>query len=103
MARRPQVLPFVTLRSASAGENVAAGNKMYGIAFAGGSNHVADNNTIGGNDWTGLLAVSPEQGTTLSNVDLLNNWVGLTRDEQAVPNGRAGIWGFRRRNRPRQR
>ena len=86
----------VTVRDSSfgisTGENVAAGNKMYGIAFAGGSNHVADNNTIGGNDWTGLLAVSPEEGTTLSNVDLLNNWVGLTRDEQAVPNGRAGIW-----------
>ena len=86
----------VTVRDSSfgigTGENVAAGNKMYGIAFAGGSNHVADNNTIGGNDLTGLLAFSPQAGTTLTNVDLLNNWVGLTRNEEAVPNGTAGIW-----------
>ena len=44
------------------GEGLAAGNKGYGVGFAGGSNHVADNNTIGGNDLTGLLAVSPVTG-----------------------------------------
>ena len=31
------------------GEGLAAGNKGYGVGFAGGSNH-AQNNTIGGND-----------------------------------------------------
>ena len=28
------------------GEGLAAGNKGYGIGFAGGKNHVADNNTM---------------------------------------------------------
>ena len=74
------------------GEGRAAGNKGYGIGFAGGSNHVADNNTIGGNDLTGLLAVSPVTGETVSNITFSNNWIGLTRSEEPVPNGQAGIW-----------
>ena len=74
------------------GEGLAAGNKGYGIGFAGGSNHVADNNTIGGNDLTGLLAVSPVTGETASNITFSNNWIGLTRSEEPVPNGQAGIW-----------
>ena len=74
------------------GEALAAGNKGYGIGFAGGSNHVADNNTIGGNDLTGLLAVSPVTGDTVSNITFSNNWIGLTRNEEPVPNGQAGIW-----------
>ena len=74
------------------GEALAAGNKGYGIGFAGGSNHVADNNTIGGNDLTGLLVVSPVTGETVSSVTLSNNWIGLTRSEEPVPNGQAGIW-----------
>ena len=74
------------------GEGLAAGNKGYGVGFAGGSNHVADNNTIGGNDLTGLLAVSPVTGETVSNITFSNNWIGLTRSEEPVPNGQAGIW-----------
>ena len=74
------------------GEALAAGNKGYGIGFAGGSNHVADNNTIGGNDLTGLLAVSPVTSETVSNITFSNNWIGLTRSEEPVPNGQAGIW-----------
>jgi hypothetical protein len=74
------------------GEGRAAGNKGYGVGFAGGSNHVADNNTIGGNDLTGLLAVSPVTGETVSNIIFSNNWIGLTRSEEPVPNGQAGIW-----------
>ena len=74
------------------GEALAAGNKGYGVGFAGGSNHVADNNTIGGNDLTGLLAVSPVTGETVSNITFSNNWIGLTRSEEPVPNGQAGIW-----------
>ena len=74
------------------GEGLAAGNKGYGVGFAGGSNHVADNNTIGGNDLTGLLAVSPVTGETVSNITFSNNWIGLTRSEDPVPNGQAGIW-----------
>ncbi len=74
------------------GEALAAGNKGYGVGFAGGSNHVADNNTIGGNDLTGLLVVSPVTGETVSSVTLSNNWIGLTRSEEPVPNGQAGIW-----------
>ena len=74
------------------GEALAAGNKGYGIGFAGGKNHVADNNTIGGNDLTGLLAVSPVTGDTVSNITFSNNWIGLTRNEEPVPNGQAGIW-----------
>ena len=74
------------------GEGLGAGNKGYGVGFAGGSNHVADNNTIGGNDLTGLLAVSPVTGETVSNITFSNNWIGLTRSEEPVPNGQAGIW-----------
>ena len=74
------------------GEGRAAGNKGYGVGFAGGKNHVADNNTIGGNDLTGLLAVSPVTGDTVSNITFSNNWIGLTRSEEPVPNGQAGIW-----------
>ena len=74
------------------GEGLAAGNKGYGIGFAGGKNHVADNNTIGGNDLTGLLAVSPVTSETVSNITFSNNWIGLTRSEEPVPNGQAGIW-----------
>jgi hypothetical protein len=74
------------------GEGLAAGNKGYGVGFAGGSNHVADNNTIGGNDLTGLLAVSPVTGETVSNITFSKNWIGLTRSEEPVPNGQAGIW-----------
>ena len=71
-------------------EGLGAGNKGYGVGFAGGSNHVADNNTIGGNDLTGLLAVSPVTGETVSNITFSNNWIGLTRSEEPVPNGQAG-------------
>ena len=74
------------------GEGLAAGNKGYGIGFAGGKNHVADNNTIGGNDLTGLLVVSPVTSETVSNITFSNNWIGLTRSEEPVPNGQAGIW-----------
>jgi hypothetical protein len=36
--------------------------------------------------------VSPVTGETVSNITFSNNWIGLTRSEDPVPNGQAGIW-----------
>ena len=69
---------------------------LYGIAFAGGNNTVADNNAqYGGNDLTGLLAVLPSNGAASTVNATISSITGLapTRDEAAgMPNGRSGIW-----------